>query len=444
MTVRGGRSLSEDWWALILGLAIIATAVAACFVEFDLTAMISAPAVWDGLSDGWGQAIHDLIRYIVLGAVLLVFLTAAAANIGYRASRFAASFAIVYMLSILILFASAWRNSRQLYVETPLIALVLGLILGNLSKLPTWLETGLRAEFYLKIGVVLLGASLPLPIVMQAGPVALAQASIGSVATFATIYTTARFLKLERRLSALLAGGGSICGISAIVAIAGAVRAKREDISVATTMVVGWALAMIVVLPLLAWAWWLPSGVGGAWIGTSEYADAAGYAAAQTFGRIAISGAPEQSLQAYTLVKIIGRDVWIGVWAAGLSLVSLLRWEPSETQHGVDLSQIWTRFPKFILGFFLASAVMTIASKWFPGSNPGALRPALLAPVEAMRNWLFTFSFLSIGTSLRIRALAPVTGNAFVAFSAGVAVNLMLGYVLSAIVFGSYWTTLGR
>jgi uncharacterized membrane protein YadS len=444
MTARTAGSLSEDWWALILGLAIIAAAVGACFAGFNLNDLISAPAVWDGLSDGWGQAIHDLLRYVGFGLVLLVCLTAAAANIGYRPSRFAASFTVVYVLSILILFASAWRNSRQLYVETPLIALVLGLILANVAKLPSWMETGLRAEFYLKIGVVLLGASLPLPIIMQAGPVALAQASIGSVVTFAVIYTTARFLKLERRLSALLAGGGSICGISAIVAIAGAVRAKREDISVATTMVVGWALVMIVVLPLLAWAWWLPSGVGGAWIGTSEYADAAGYAAAQTFGRIAISGAPEQSLQAYTLVKIIGRDMWIGVWAAGLSLVSLLRWEPSETRHGADLSQIWVRFPKFILGFFLASAAITIASRWFPGTSFGALRPGLLAPVEAMRNWLFTFSFLSIGTSLRIRTLAPVTGNAFVAFSAGVAVNLILGYILSAVVFASYWTTLGR
>ena len=444
MTVRGGRSLSEDWWALILGLAIVAAAMVACAMGRDLNGLISAPALWDGLAEGWGQAVGGLSHYAGLGLVLLVCLTAAAANIGHRPRRFAAGFTVVYILSILILFAAAWRNSRQMYLETPLIALVVGLILANVAKLPAWLETGLRAEFYLKIGVVLLGASLPLPIVMQAGPVALAQASIGSVATFAVIYTTARFRQLDRRLAAMLAGGGSICGISAIVAIAGAVRARREDISVATTMVVGWALVMIVMLPLLAWAWYLPAGVGGAWIGTSEYADAAGYAAAQTFGGIAISGSPDQSVRAYTLVKIIGRDMWIGVWAAALSLVALLKWEPAESRHGIDLSQLWTRFPKFILGFFLASVLITIAGKWLPGGNIGPIRPELLAPIETLRNWLFTFSFLSIGASLRIRSLAPVTGNAFIAFSAGVVVNLALGYILSAIVFRSYWSALGQ
>ena len=406
--------------------------------------MVSAPAAWSTLDEGFGQAGHDFMRYAGLGLALLAMLTAGAAGIGHRPSRFAAGFIIVYGLSCAILFAAAWRTSRQLYIETPLIALVLGLVLGNLFKLPAWLESGMRAEFYLKTAVVLLGASLPLPVIMQAGPVALAQASIASVVTFAVIYATARFLDLDRPLAALLAGGGSICGISAIVAIAGAVRAKRADISIATTMVIGWALAMIVVLPLLARAWYLPAGVGGAWIGTSEYADAAGYAAAQTFGGLALYGTPDQAVRAYTLVKIVGRDVWIGVWAAAMSLVSLTWWEPKESRRGFEPSQIWTRFPKFILGFFLASAAITIAGIATPAEAFGTVRTGLIGPIETLRNWLFTFSFLSIGASLRIRTLAPVTGNAFVAFTAGVVVNLVLGYILSAVVFESYWSTLGQ
>ena len=71
-------------------------------------------------------------------------------------------------------------------------------------------------------------------------------------------------------------------------------------------------------------------------------------------------------------------------------------------------------------------------------------RLRLLQPIEALRNWLFTFSFLSIGASLRIRELAPVTGNAFVAFSVGVVVNLVIGFILSAEVFESYWSAITR
>ena len=324
------------------------------------------------------------------------------------------------------------------------IALVLGLVLANVTRLPAWLEPGLRVEFYIKIAVVLLGAGLPLPVILQAGPIAIVQASIASIVTFFIIYRVARFLDLDKRLGAMLAAGGSICGLSAVIAIAGAVRARREDISVATTIVVGWALVMIVLLPLLARAWYLSAGVGGAWIGTSEFADAAGFAAAQTFGSFTgtggVSGTADQALWSYTLVKVVGRDMWIGIWAAVLSLVAVTRWEPKEQDGKIHLVQIWTRFPKFILGFAVASLLITWAADGHSFADFSIVtRPRLIEPIDTLRNWAFTFSFLSIGASLRIRKLAPVTGNAFVAFSVGVLVNLVLGFVLSSMVFGSYW-----
>ena len=471
--------LAEDWWAVAIGLAaVIASAIvfssgadssgagssgAGSFGAGSFGAGSSgagssgaglswfavAPRVWSELPELREQFARDGIRYCVQGVILLAVFTGAARMMGQRAAGFAAGFAVVYLLSLAILSASAWRNMRQLYLETPVIALVAGLILANTIRLPAWLQSGLRAEFYIKVGVVLLGATLPLPIIMLAGPVAMLQASIASIITFLVIYNVGRFLNLDRRLAAMLAGGGSICGLSAVIAIAGAVRAKREDITIATTIVVGWALVMIVLLPLLARAWYLPAGVGGAWIGTSEYADAAGFAAAQTYGGFArdgsISGTPDQALWAYTLVKVVGRDIWIGIWAALLSFVAITKWEAAESGRQVDLSQIWTRFPKFILGFILASLVITLAAQGQSFADfESIVKPRLIAPLDSLRNWAFTFSFLSIGASLRIKRLAPVTGNAFVAFSIGVVVNLVLGFFLSAVVFSSYWTSIAR
>lgn len=441
--------MTEDWWSVVIGLAIIVASTIAFRSGSSLAWFAVSPRVWADLPDLLAQYSQDGPRYAALGVAMLVVFSGAAAMMGFRIVAFAAAFAIIYLLSIVILSVTAWNDARQIYLETPLVALVLGLALANVVKLPDWLQSGLRAEFYIKVGVVLLGAALPLPVIMLAGPIAILQASIASIVTFLVIYNVARFLNLDQRFAAMLAGGGSICGLSAVIAIAGAVRAKREDISVSTTIVVGWALVMIVLLPLLARAWYLPAGVGGAWIGTSEYADAAGFAAVQTFGGFVrngvVAGTPDQALWSYTLVKVVGRDMWIGIWAAILSLIAVTRWESKESGRRVDLHQIWTRFPKFIIGFVLASLLVTLGSNNQSFAEFDAVtRPGLIAPVETLRNWAFTFSFLSIGTSLRIRRLAPVTGNAFVAFSVGVVVNLFLGFVLSAVVFESYWTSIAR
>src|SRR6202012_5536043 len=100
----------------------------------------------------------------------------------------------------------------------------------------------------------------------------------------------------------------------------------------------------------------LSTGVAGAWIGTSEFADAAGLAAAQTYGGYSgavpgITGSPEAAVTAFTLMKVIGRDVWIGVWAFVLSLIATTRWENTGIQGKSKASEIWSRFPKFVLGF---------------------------------------------------------------------------------------------
>jgi len=134
---------------------------------------------------------------------------------------------------------------------------------------------------------------------------------------------------------------------------AGAVGAKKDQVSVAISLVVVWAIVMIFVLPLVARSLHLSTGVAGAWIGTSEFADAAGLAAAQTYGGYAgnvpgIAGNADAAVSAFTLMKVIGRDVWIGVWAFVLSLIATTRWERTGVQSKSDAGEIWRRFPKFV------------------------------------------------------------------------------------------------
>src|SRR6202012_5990058 len=118
------------------------------------------------------------------------------------------------------------------------------------------------------------------------------------------------------------------------IAIAAAVGAKKEDAPVTISIVILWAIVMIFLLPIVAQALHLPAGVGGAWIGTSEFADAAGVAAAQTYGGLAakgvVAGTNDQALFAFTLMKVVGRDVGIGLWAFVLAIIATTRWEKQE------------------------------------------------------------------------------------------------------------------
>ena len=440
----------EDWWAVWIGLGFVLAAYLLFISGSSLDWVAVAPKKWanfDALSADFAAKIP---RYLAQCALFLVVFTIGGAVLRHRPRHFIPAFVLVYLLSLGINIAGAWEKASVYTLEPPLIALLLGLIISNLIGLPRWLDAGFRVEFFVKTGIVLLGAGLPITLILWAGPVAILQASIVSIATFLAIFFTGRKLGLERQLCATLGAGGAVCGVSASIAIAGAVRARKEHPPIAITLVVLYAIVLVFALPLFARALHLPAGVGGAWIGTSEFADAAGLAAAQSYGALTvpgtgISGTADQAINAYTLIKVVGRDVWIGIWAFVLSVISITLWEKSETGRKANAAQIWWRFPKFVVGFLLASIVITYAIRSYSFADYNKLvKPLLVAPLVALRTWAFTFCFLSIGLTTRIRELASSGSKPFWAFTAGVIVNLILGYVLSVQVFGHYWATLGH
>lgn len=441
----------EDWLAVIFGLGIVALAYGLFVGGSSLAWLAVTPAKWATLDQLAAHFTGNWGRYVAQFLVWLAVVGTALRALGFAARDTVPAFAFVYAASLVIFTLGQWASAITYNLEPPLIALFVGLAIANFGLLPRRLDAGFRVEFYVKLGIILLGATLPFTLLVWGGPIALAQASIVSVATFLVIYWVGRALGLDRRFAATLGAGGAICGVSAAIAIAGAVGARKQDAPVAIAIVVLWAIATLVVLPFAAAALHLPAGVGGAWIGTSEFADAAGIAAAQTYGDIAahVPGAPagtaDQSVTAYTLIKVVGRDTWIGIWAVVLSLIAVTRWNDGPTTNRPHLSEIWTRFPKFVLGFVVASGFITAVTVAFGhDAFAGKVTPALIAPIKSLRIWAFTFTFLSIGLTTRFRDLAGVGLRPFAAFTAGVAVNLVIGFVLSTIVFASYWTSIGR
>jgi uncharacterized integral membrane protein (TIGR00698 family) len=440
--------LKEDWWAVWLGLGIVLLAYIFYLAGSSISWIAVAPAKWSAFPQLATQLSANAGRYVALLGGCLILFTIVISFIGQKPRAFIPSFIFVFILSTIIYVAGSWDQANRYNLEPPLVALLLGLFLSNVIGLPRWLDAGFRVEFYIKLGIVLLGATLPFTLIIWAGPVAILQASLVSIGTFLTIFFVARNLGLDRRLAAVLGAGGAVCGVSASIAVAGAVRAKKEHPPIAISLVVFWAIILIFTLPFVCRLFHLPAGVGGAWIGTSEFADAAGLAAAQSYGGLAgdhsgIAGTADQALASYTLIKVIGRDIWIGIWTFVLALIAVTVWERSETNSKVPLGQIWWRFPKFVIGFLIASILTTLIVQGNTlGDYNKLVKPALIAPITSLRTWAFTFSFLSIGLTTRFRELANAGVKPVIAFTAGVVVNVALGYLLSVIVFGRYWASI--
>lgn len=427
----------EDGWAILIGLGFVLMASLLFLLgEHGVLASVTVHfAAWDSPVELLALIGPQLPSLIYLHALLLIPLSIGATRIGYSALAFGKGFLLLFLLSVVVSVLASNRYLKAAQLEAPLIALFLGLAIGNTLRLPAWLHEALRTEYYVKTGIVLMGATLPFSLILEAGPAAISQALIVSTITFGSIYLAAtRLFGLDRRFAACLGAGGSICGVSGAIAIGGACRARPQHVSVGISLVVIWSVAMIFILPAAARWLALDPGIAGAWIGTSEFADAAGFAAAGAIG-------DESAIQAFTLMKVVGRDMFVGIWAFLVAILSVTVWERQRTTESerIDTAEIWRRFPKFVLGFFAASLLTTAMLGATPSAEHHPYSEAVLGAMKSLRNWFFTLTFLCIGLTTRYRELTAVGARPFWAFAIGVAINVPLGYYLSAHVFDAFW-----
>ena len=309
--------------------------------------------------------------FLIFGVVFSFSMVAMRRNV----AQFVPGFIILFLGSTAVFYLSTWEVAKKADLGAPLLALLIGLVIGNLVKLPAWFQTSLLTEYYIKTGIVLLGATLPLTLIFRAGWVAFLQATIVSVCTWLTIFVAAtKLFGLEKQFGAVLGAGGAVCGVSASIAVGGAVKAKKDHIAISIAIVSLWAIVMILILSVIL-KFMVPSmispGEAGAWTGTSEFADAAGFAVVAELSAVierggiaALPGQPplnaDDPINTFTLMKVIGRDIWIGIWCLILAVVSVVFWEKRDaSEKAVGAGIIWERFPKFVLGFFAASIIMT-------------------------------------------------------------------------------------
>src|SRR5258707_2140921 len=218
----------EDWWAIWIGLGLIAVAVALFAGGSSIKWIAVAPQKWSHLADVTLQLKQHGPQYAALFVLWSVSFGIGAAALGIKISRFLPAFLLIYLAGGSIYCLGLWDQAAHYNLEPPLVALGLGLLVSNTLGVPRWLDPGLRVEFYIKTGIVLLGAGLPLTLIAWAGPVAIVQAAIVSLATFGVIYASAIHLGLDKRLAATLGTGGAVCGVAGALGVGGGGGAEKK------------------------------------------------------------------------------------------------------------------------------------------------------------------------------------------------------------------------
>ncbi len=313
-------------------------------------------------------------------------------------------------------------------VEYPVYAILLGL-LGNvvLTQLGVRdrLAAGFRTEFFIKTGLVLLGASINIDVIVSAAGPAIVQAVVLITVVFGFTWWLGGRLGLDDKLRALLSSAVAICGVSAAIAAAGAVQAKKEQLAYTASLVILFALPSIFLLPAAAGALDLSPAVAGAWIGGNIDTTAAVSASGAIVG--------EEALQIATIVKTT-QNALLGVVAVALTAYFAMRVERSAGSARPRARELWERFPKFVLGFLAASVVATV----FTASAGSDVARPLISTVNDLRTIFLILAFVSIGLEFRVAPLREAGWRPIGVFASATAVNLVVGLGLAVLLFSGF------
>ncbi len=415
--VRSG--VSEDWWSVWLGFALIAAAAAGLVSR--------APKGGSWLGDPHAAWQGDGASLLVAGAIIVALTAIAAADSGYDWKRYVPGALAVFGLAFLARTAGAQETCRAWGLGYAIWALAIGLLVSNTWGTPGWLAVGARSELFIKIGLVLLGAELLVSrIVELGGPGLMVAYVVTPVVILIMWHFGTRVLRMpSKALTIIIACATSVCGVSAAVATAAAVRAKKEELTLGIGLTMIFTVFMMVGMPALSRFLGLDAMVAGAWIGGTVDSTGAVVAAGAMLG--------DQAEQVAAVVKMI-QNTMIG----GIAFIIAVYWVARvETDSDVKPSAriLWERFPKFVLGFLLASLVASFVLVPILGMEETS---DITKVTKSYRGWFFALAFVAIGLDSNFRRLAAqlVGGKPIVLYAVGQSINVVLTLVVAWLAFG--------
>ena len=304
-------------------------------------------------------------------------------------------------------------------LESVFFSVIFGLIVSNIFRVPDWLKPAIQSEFYIKIGIVCLGSTILFGEVLKSGVFGLAQALIVVFCVWFFAYRISKKMGVDDEMSTMLASSVSICGVSAAIATAGVIKGDNKKLSYIISLVLVCAIPMMYLMPWIANLIGLSEEVAGAWLGGTI----------DTTGAVAASGTMlgEAAAQTAIIVKS-SQNVLLGIAAFIISLMWTYKGEVHEEKP--TLGVIWDRFPKFVVGFILASLVFSFLLDVDCAKSVGKI-------TKGFTNTLFSIAFVCVGLETRFADIfSKENRRPMWAFLTAQGFNIVVTLIVAWVLFG--------
>ncbi len=377
------------------------------------------------------KPVNQVGYLVALGAAFMVLFGIGIRFMGHSPWKFAVGFVFVFGLAIVAQLFAAQANIKDAGLGYAAWAILFGLLISNTIGTPDWVKHAVQTEYYIKTGLVLLGAEILFGKILTIGIPGIFVAWIVTPIVLITTYIFGqKVLKIpSKTLNITISADMSVCGVSAAIATAAACRAKKEELTLAVGLSLVFTSIMMVLMPTFIRAVGIPQILGGAWMGGTIDATGAVAAAGEFLG--------EKALHVAATIKMI-QNVLIGVVAFCVATYWCCKVDREEGCK-ISIMEIWYRFPKFVLGFIGVSIVFSLIYGAM-GSDVGYTmidNGVIKGLTKSLRGWFFCLAFASIGLGTNFRELKHYFkgGKPLILYVCGQSFNLCLTLLMAYIMF---------
>jgi uncharacterized membrane protein YadS len=426
-------------------LAAEEAAAAAEFKDAALNEEAEAKiAAWQDAKDAEAKAktaaetkpYNHILTMIVLMIVLGLFFSIGRYFIGDSVKKFLTAFPVVFIVAALSFFLGNHQFSKAWGIEYVLWAILIGFLISNTVGTPKWIMAAVQTEYYIKTGLVLLGATILVNKILLIGiPGIFVTWVVTPIVLIGTFWFGQKILKIESpTLNITISADMSVSGVSAAIAAAAASRAKKEELTLAVGISITFTAIMMVVMPLVIKAMGLNPVLGGAWIGGTVDSTGAVVASGEILGPVARDVAATIKMIQNILIGLIAFCI-AAYWALK---VDVDRAKDTDLSFKGALREIWNRFPKFVIGFLGASVVFSIIyGAMGADSSKVLIDNGITSFISSLQKWFFALAFASIGLSTNFRELTKYFkgGKPVILYVCGQSFNILLTFTMAYIMF---------
>lgn len=375
---------------------------------------------------------YNQLGYMLgLGIALALIFGIGIKVMGQSFPAFAKGFAGVFVLTILAFLLASQATAKTYGIGYAAWAIAIGLLISNTVGTPSWMKPAVQTEYYIKTGLVLLGAEILFGKILSIGVPGIFVAWVVTPIVLVTTFIFGqKVIKIpSKTLNMTISADMSVCGVSAAIATASACRAKKEELTLAVGLSLVFTSVMMILMPAFIKAVGMPEVLGGAWMGGTIDATGAVAAAGAFLG--------EKALYTAATIKMI-QNVLIGVIAFCVAFYWCAKIECAPGQR-VSPMEIWHRFPKFVIGFIGASIIFSsIYASLGPDAGYALIDQGVLSGLSKnLRGWFFGLAFMSIGLATNFRELKSYFkgGKPLILYACGQSFNLMLTLLMAYLMF---------